>query len=78
MSLAKKIEQIRHKPQKVKERYLLVTMIVIAVILFTVWYFVFKYERVPGSTNGIQDAVHSVMSSFSNPEYDRVFGGPKP
>jgi len=76
MSLTQKIRNLRKKPRHVRERILLVMMIIIAVGLAIVWYFSFKYEPVSGGGSFVKDIVGGVSKSFSNPEYDKTFGTP--
>lgn len=45
MSFREKIEQLRAKPQKVRERYLYITMIALIPILLALAGFSFFYER---------------------------------
>jgi hypothetical protein len=72
MSLSTKLQELRKKPQHIRERYLLVAMAVIAPVLFTVWYATFKFEGPRGKTF-VQGIVGGVQDAFDNPAYDETF-----
>jgi hypothetical protein len=55
MSLSKTIQNLRQKPEGVRQRILLITMVIIAVIVFAFWIFIFRFERssVQGSSSTV-------------------------
>ncbi len=75
MSLSQKIKTLQQKPRRVRERILLVTLIIIAAGLIVVWYFTYKFEP-KSASSFVKDIVSGVSNSFSNPEYDKTFGTP--
>lgn len=78
MSLATKLHAIRQKPRHVRERYLVLCLIVIAPILIMVWILTFRRDAVKGGTDSLRDMGSTVSESFSSPVYDETFGNPIP
>ncbi len=76
MSLAKHIAGIRKKPRRVRERILVVSMIVIAAGLIVVLYFTYKTEPINMTGGFTSDIVGGITSSFSNPVYKDAFSTP--
>ena len=73
MSLSKKLDAIRKKPQRVRERYLLMSMAVLTPVVLTIWYASFRFET---STKApfVGSIVKSIKGVFKNPEYEKTFG----
>lgn len=76
MSLAQKLHAIRQKPRHVRERYLVVCLIIIAPILFVIWILSFRRDAVKGGTDSLRAIGSTVSESFSSPIYDEAFGKP--
>ncbi len=76
MSLARKIAGIRHKPRRVRERILFVTLAVIAAGLVAVWYLTYHFDPIDGGSAFVKDIAGSVSKSFSDPAYQKTFGTP--
>ena len=74
MSFSSKLASIRAKPRRVRERYLLVTMLAIAPILFVVWFLTYHYDGTTSGTYFFKSIGSSVAKSFNDPVYDDTFG----
>jgi hypothetical protein len=74
MSLSQKLAAIRQKPRRVRERYLIACMLVIAPILVVVWIITFRYDPATSGTNFFKSVGGSVSNSFSDPLYEDTFG----
>ncbi len=74
MSLSKKLAAIRKKPRRVRERYLLVAMAIVAPVLFIVWFVTFHYDASTSGTGFFKSIGDNVSSSFTSPVYKSTFG----
>lgn len=76
MSLSKKLAALRKKPRNVRERILLVSMVIIAAILAVVWYLSYKIEPIDFSKGFARDVMDGLSKSFNDPVYDDTFKTP--
>ncbi len=75
MSLSKKLANLRKKPQRVRERILIVAMAIIAPVLIFVWIATFSAPTAgQGSTT---DTIRSAFTqAFGNPYYKNLVEQP--
>lgn len=76
MSLSTKLHAIRQKPRHVRERYLVLCLIIIAPILLVIWILSFRRDAVKGGTDSLRAIGSTVSESFASPIYDETFGNP--
>lgn len=74
MSLSRKLQAIRQKPRHVRERYLVLCLLIIAPILLAVWILSFRRDAVKGGADSLRAIGSTVSESFSSPIYDETFG----
>ena len=67
--------KLRAKPRRVRERYLMVAMLVVAAALFVVWFLTYHYDASTSGTDFFKSVGSSVTNSFNSPVYDGTFGG---
>lgn len=76
MSLSKKFHKIRQKPRHVRERYIIVVMLIVAPLLVLVWILTYRYDSSTSGTDFFKSIGSSVSTSFNSPVYKDTFGEP--
>ena len=74
MSFSKKLHAIRNKPRRVRERYLLLAMIIVAPVLILIWLITFQYDASTSGAGFFKSIGENVSGSFTNPVYKNTFG----
>jgi hypothetical protein len=76
MGIQKLVHNLRQKPQRVRERIVLVLFVVISPILFIVWSLTFQYTATGTSADLFKKVGATISGTFSNPLYKNTFGTP--
>lgn len=76
MSLSGKLRAIRQKPRHVRERYLVLGLIVAAAVLLALWILTFRLDAVKGGSDSVRAIGSRVSESFADPAYSDAFGTP--
>ncbi len=76
MSFKAFIQKIRNKPQRVRERIVLVLVVVISPVLFIVWSLTFHSADTGNSGDFVKTIGSTISGTFSNPVYKDTFGSP--
>ena len=70
--------RLRKKPRRVRERYILASMVVLAPVLLVVWFLTYHYDASTSGTDFFKSISSSVVTSFNNPVYQTTFGSASP
>lgn len=74
MSLSEKLAAIRAKPRRVRERYVIVAMLILTPTLFLVWFLTYRYDSSTSGTSFFKSVGDSASASFNSPVYKNTFG----
>ncbi len=66
MVLSRKIHALRQKPQHVRERILLICLIILVPLLLVGGYFAFRYERAHAKRGSSNEMFKNLGAVFSN------------
>ncbi len=70
------IKHLRQKPQRVRERMVLVAVIVVSPILFIIWSLTAHYRDGANGPTTIDTVRNAITGTFGNPVYQDTFGTP--